>query len=114
MGVPLPNEPTRDELRIRVQRRPGPDAPKAEFVLEGGRKVLVLGMAEGPNLIALDALAPASPTSQRIRITVFLAIPVIRQVARMEFPSTRADTTRTRLSTVSVFMGLLYMTGQAL
>lgn len=35
--------------------------------------------------------------------TVFLAMPVIRTVARIELPSTRAAITRTRSSLVSLF-----------
>ena len=42
-----------------------------------------------------------------------LAAPVIRQVARILLPSTRAATIRTRCSLLSLFMSLVYVTAHA-
>src|ERR1700733_2282660 len=46
----------------------------------------------------------AWPRSTRSLVTVFRATPVMREVERMLFPSTRAATTLTRSSFVSAFI----------
>ncbi len=51
------DEPRHHELRIRTNRRPRPNVAVPELPLFVGRNVLRFRVAEGPNLIALDALA---------------------------------------------------------
>lgn len=44
---------------------------------------------------------------------MFIAAPVMRQVARIELPSTRALTMRVRYSMLSLFTIIVYVTAQA-
>ena len=46
----------------------------------------------------------AEPRSTSSLVTVFRATPVIQEVERMLFPSTRAETTRIRSSVLSLFI----------
>ena len=46
----------------------------------------------------------AAPRSTRSLVTVFLAAPVTRQVARMLMPSTRHPTILARLSVLNLFI----------
>ena len=47
-----------DQLCVRVQRGPGPDIASAFRCGLGGLHIAFLGVAEGPDFIALDALGP--------------------------------------------------------
>jgi hypothetical protein len=49
----------------------------------------------------------------QVTFTVFLATPVIRHVALMEFPSTREETICTCFSRSNLFMFILYLNAQA-
>jgi len=81
------------------------------------RDVLLLRVAVAPNLVALDGLAGQVPQNpilvvgagladigQQLRVTVFLAAPVIRTVERIELPSTREPITAARFSVESLFI----------
>lgn len=46
------------ELRVGVERGPGPDGADARLAFHRTRDVAVLGVAKTPDLIALDPLAP--------------------------------------------------------
>src|SRR6266699_4817109 len=54
---PCPNAPARNQFRVSVQSNPSPNAPIPELALLVSRNILVLGVTELPNLIALDVLA---------------------------------------------------------
>lgn len=88
-------EPVRDdELGIGINRRPGPHAASARFNLVN-REISVLPVHEGPDFIAFglgaredcecrhcDTQRQHGPVLERC-----FAIPVMRQVALMEVPS---------------------------
>ena len=65
--IPLPHEPARDDLRVSAKRCPGPYVPKPELPLQVLRDVLLLRVAEGPNLIALN---PATGQVPKVGILV--------------------------------------------
>jgi hypothetical protein len=53
-GGPFPDEPSHHELRIGVEGDPRPDIAHADLGLAVLRNIPFLGVAEGPNLVALD------------------------------------------------------------
>src|SRR5579862_5497444 len=55
--VAVVNPVGRDELGVGVHRHPRPHVAVAQLALLVGRDVLLLGIAEGPNLVTLDSLA---------------------------------------------------------
>jgi hypothetical protein len=78
--------------------------------------VALLGIAERPNLVALDVVefrlrsvrrwysVAASPSSTSSFMIVFCANPVMRLVERMELPSTRARMICARSVRFSLFI----------
>jgi hypothetical protein len=56
-GIAAADDPGRDQLRVGAQGRPGPNIPVAERSELVRWHVLLLRVAEGPNLVGLDALA---------------------------------------------------------
>jgi hypothetical protein len=52
-----PDAPARNQFRIRVERNPSPHVSKAKLTLFISGHILVFGVAELPNFIALNVLA---------------------------------------------------------
>lgn len=61
LGVAPAHEPGHDQLAIRVQRRPRPSVTGLFRRSLSGRNVLLLGVGETPNLVALHALGADVP-----------------------------------------------------
>ncbi len=113
---PLADQPRRHQLRVGADRGQGPHVAVAGRALELLRDVLLLRVAEAPDLVGLDHLAgevwsapswnsaQASPRSTSSLVIVFLAAPVIRTVARMLLPSTRQPMIWARFSVLSLFI----------
>src|SRR5262245_5438528 len=49
------HDPRDHQLRVGIERGPGPDRAETLFALQRGRNVLLLRIAEGPDLIGLHA-----------------------------------------------------------
>jgi len=102
---------------VSVDGDPSPHIAVAELAFVFGSRILLLGVAERPNLVTLDPLArevregailvpgrrPAQ-FHQQFRHTVFFATPVTRTVARIDVPSVRQATTWARRSVESLFI----------
>lgn len=115
LSVPPANEPVADQLAVRADAGPGPDISGEGWRALGDRSVLLLRVAEGPNLIALDALAvqpldvlvmesKAGFPSLNSLDTVLMETSATRDIDRMEEPSTSMERIWMRLFRGSLFM----------
>jgi len=71
-SITTANQPGNDEFGVSVDGGPGPHVPYAFRILHLQRHILLLGVAEAPNLIALD---PATVQACDVFLLVHLARP---------------------------------------